>query len=137
MSEKFRKNLIKYSITFAICLVFAGFHCYNQNITEAKTADVYRILSDAFTVPGMLCGFSGALSWLSGAGSLDGLMYVGQYAVKSLLFFAHRGAMETYKEYVERRHAKPKGSYGFLFVTGAVCLLIGTVFTALFYQAMR
>ena len=137
MSEKSRKNLIKYGIAFAVSLAFAGFHCYSQDIMEAKTADVYRILSDAFTFPGMLCGFAGALAWLSAAGSLDGISYVLQYAAKSLLFMGRDGYRETYAEFVERRHAKKHGGYGFLFVTGAVCIVIGTVFTALFYQTYR
>lgn len=137
MSERFRKNLVKYGVAFGVCLVFAALHCYSKGITQMGEADVYRTLSDAFTVPGLLCGFSGALAWLSREGALDGISYVAQYAVKSLLFFARRGALETYKEYVERRRAKQSGSYGFLFVTGAACLLIGTVFTALFYQTYR
>ena len=57
-----------------------------------------------------------------------------QYAVKSLLFFARRGAMETYKEYVERRHEKKKASFGFLILVGAACMAIAIVFTILFYQ---
>ena len=137
MSERLRNNLLKYGISFGVCLAFAALHCYSKGIATMELADVYRTLSDAFSVPGILCGFSGALAWLSQEGALDGIGYVTQYAVKSLLFFARRGAMETYKEYVERRREKKKVSYGFLFVTGAVCLLVGTVFTALFYQMYR
>jgi len=134
VSEKLRKNLIKYGISAAACLAFAGFFAYNRGIAEGSMADVYRILSDAFTVPGLMCVFSGALVWLSGEGALDGVTYVVQYAVKSLLFMGGRGKRETYREYVERRRAKKMGGYGFLLVTGAVSLLVGAVFMVLFYQ---
>ena len=137
MSEKFRKNLVKYAIAFGVCLVYAAIHLFTRDPGAMERADLYRTLSDAFTVPGLICGFSGALVWLSNEGSLDGIGYVLQYAAKSLLFFGRRGPLETYKEYVERRQAKRTGGYAFLFVTGAVCLLIGTVFTALFYQMYR
>ena len=137
MNERFRKNLVKYGVASFVALAFAAIHCYTKDITKMDTADVYRTLSDAFTAPGLLFAFSGTLAWLSREGALDGISYVAQYAVKSLLFFARRGTMETYKEYVERRREKKSGSYGFLFVVGAACVLIGTVFTALFYQTYR
>jgi hypothetical protein len=134
VSERLRNNLLKYGISFGICLIFAAVHCYSKGIAQMGKADMYRTLSDAFTVPGLLCGFSGVLMWLSKEGALDGVSYVAQYAVKSLLFFARRGALETYKEYVERRREKKKGSFGFLLLVGAVCMAIALVFTGLFYS---
>ena len=134
MSERLRNNLLKYGISAGVCLLFAAIHCYSRGIADMEVLDIYRTLSDAFAVPGLICIFSGGLMWLSQEGALDGVSYVAQYAVKSLLFFARRGALETYKEYVERRREKRKVSFGFLILVGAACMVIAVVFMILFYQ---
>ena len=135
MSEKIRKNLVKYGIAFAACLAFAAFPLFSRNPGAMARQDLYRTLSDAFTVPGLLCLFAGGLLWLSQEGAMDGVSYVLQTAVKSLLFMGRQAHRETYGEYVERRRAKKSGGFGFLLITGVVCLLIAGLFTLLFYFA--
>lgn len=134
MSENGRKNLIKNAIAFGVGLAFAAIHCFSRGILEMELVARYITLSDAFTVPGMLMGFSGMLVCLANGGAFDGVGYVLGHAIRSLMFFGRRGEAETYKEYVERRREKKTTGYGFLFVTGAVFLAIGTVFTALYYR---
>ena len=116
---------IKSSISFGLSLGYAALHCV---LRDAETAaDVYRTLSDGFTVPGLMCIFAGLLSWLSGEGAFDGVGYVLGNAARLLLFQGRR----TYQE--ARREKKSTGC-GFLFVTGAVCLAAAGVFTVLFYR---
>lgn len=134
MSENGRRNLIKYSISFGLGLIYAAIHCFSRDIGAMEPVDIYRTLSDAFFVPGMFMGFAGLLVWVANEGALDGVSYVLGNAFRSLMFMGRRGKVETYKEYVERRREKKTIGYSFLFVTGAVFLVVQTVFTALYYQ---
>ena len=87
--------------------------------------ELYRIISDIFTVPGLFCLFIGGLLWLSGKGAFDGVGYVLGNALRLLTFQPRRA-------YAPRK--KKTAGCGFLFVTGAVCLAAAGVFTVLFYR---
>lgn len=132
MSDGLRKNLIKYGITAGICLVFAAVFCFKQDITHRAPVDVYRIISDSFTIPGMMCIFAGLLTWLSNEGAFHGITYVMKNLFQSLLFFGRRGPVEKYGDYVESQKEKKTVGYGFLFVVGGVCLGISLIMIALY-----
>ncbi len=134
MSERARKNLIKYGISGGLCLAYAVLHCVSRNASEMSAVDLYRTLADGFTVPGMLCIFAGLIVWLSNEGAFNGVSYVLKAAVQSLLFLGRRGPVEKYGDYVENQRKKQTKGYSFLFVTGAVCLAVAGVFLVLYYQ---
>jgi hypothetical protein len=93
----------------------------------------YRILCDAFTVPGLLLIIFGSLLWVSNTGALDGLMYAVTTAVRFLIPGGRLKMEEKYGDYVERRREKPVRGYGFLLISGCVTMAISLVFMALFY----
>ena len=99
--------------------------------------EVYRMLCDAFTIPGMTMILLSALVWLTGQGALSGLGYVTSYALRMLIprFAKKYGRHETYAEYLERKDAKgkPRG-YGFLFFTGLAFMIAAIIFMILFYK---
>ena len=134
MSERLRKNLMKYGISGGICLIYAAWHCFSRNVLEMSAVDLYRTVGDSFTVPGLLCLFAGVIVWLSNEGAFNGVGYVLKTTVYSLIFFGRRGTMETYGDYVEKQKKKKTTGYGFLFLIGAVCIAISGVFLALYYQ---
>ena len=135
MSERFRKNLIKFGIGFGLCAVYIVYHCVSNGISKMAPVDLYRTLSDAFTVPGLLCIFFGLIFWLANEGAFNGIGYVLRYAVQSLIFLGRRGAVEKYKDYVEKQEKKKTKGYSFLFVIGAVCIVISLVFILLYSKA--
>ena len=61
MSERLCNNLLKYGISAGMCLFFAAILCYSRGIADMEALDIYRALSDAFAVPGLICIFSGGL----------------------------------------------------------------------------
>ena len=133
MSDKLKSNLLKYGITVLVGAAMAGFILYDRDVLHLPLVDQYRILCDAFTVPGMLFILSGALLWVSGEGALDGIGYVLSYAIHALLPGSeHKG--ERYSDYKERKHGQQASGYGFLFVVGLVLMAISLVFYALFYS---
>ena len=137
MSPKLAKNLKKYGISSAIALLlayaFAAMRVDFEDPSATALIDWYRILCDAFTVPGLLFLMCGCFMSLSNQGAMDGLGYVTVNAFKMLIPGAAT-KMERYKEYLERRRANRIKGYGFLYVVGAVCMAVSLIFMALFYS---
>lgn len=133
MSEKLRKNLLKYGITAAVCIAMAVFYCWVRDFAQMSLVARYRTLCDAFTVPGLLAICVGLLLWVSNDGFFYGLGYCLDVARKALIP-GGRKKMERYYEYVERHKQKKITGYGVLFVCGGVCMVIAVVFMILFYS---
>lgn len=117
------KRWIKYAISFGLSLIYAGYHCF----TRGAGANLYRTLSDGFTVPGLVCVFAGTLVWLANEGAFTGVSYVLGNAFRLLLF-------QPRKTYIPAPRENKITGCGFLFVTGAVCLTAAGVFAGLFYK---
>lgn len=140
MSDKQRtvSNAIKYGISAALTLLLAyAFVSFRvealSDLARLSDVELYRILCDAFTVPGLLFLMAGLLMTISNAGALDGVGYVVGNAVK-MLIPGRAAKMERYKEYLDRkRENRPKG-YGFLYVVGGAAMAVALVFLFLFYQ---
>ena len=132
MSDKQKTTLLKYGISLLVGLAMAAFILYDRDLLQLPLVDQYRILCDAFTVPGILMILSGALLWVSGEGALDGIGYVFSYAFHALLPGSeHKG--ERYSDYKERKHKGKPSGYGFLFLVGLVFMAVALVFYGLFY----
>lgn len=126
--------LLKYGITVLIgaltVWIVLDLHGYEN---AALAIERYRILADAFTIPGVTLMLCWVLVWVSNEGVFEGISYVFTYAIKSLIpgeFKNH----EKFGDYVARKreHEKIRGT-GFLFFVGAAFVLIALVFIALFY----
>ena len=84
----------------------------------------YRILSDFFAVPGLLCLFFGALRWLSGQGAFQGVSYLLKNAL-CLLTFRERAPYEQKES--RGRASRP------LLIAGVILLGVSGLFAGLFY----
>ena len=137
MSDTLKKNLIKYGISGAIALVLAYlfilFRMDLDQLPQLEAVERYLLLCDAFTVPGILFLMSGLMMTFTNMGALDGVGYVTGNGLKMLIPGAGRKA-ETYGDYLERRQNKKITGFGFLYITGLVCLAISLVFMILFYS---
>ena len=140
MSNKYRviSTVIKYGISAALVFVLAyTFVAFRvealSDLALLSDVELYRMLCDAFTIPGMLFLMAGLLMTVSNAGALDGVGCVVSNAVK-MLIPGKAAKMERYKEYLDRkRENRPKG-YGFLYVVGGATMAVAMVFLLLFYQ---
>lgn len=108
----------------------------NSFPTVEDLAEKYRILSNAFTSPGVILLAVGTLVWVSTTGALD--MY--SYAVGGLFRRLIPGARltnpaekETFYDYTQRKKEKRIKGYSFLFVAGGVFTAVGIVFLVLFH----
>ena len=136
MSEKVKANLIKYGSAIAAGLLLAYVYVALRDLSAEPLVDKYRILCDAFTVPGVLLVMSGALMSISNAGALDGLGYLVKQGIGMLIPGKGLG-MEKYADYIERRRANRVTGYGFLYITGAGFMIVAFVFMALFYSVYQ
>ncbi len=129
-------KLLKYGITAGLCLALGAVYCLTRNFMELSLVGKYRLLCDAFTIPGILCLCVGVLLWVSNDGFFYGLGYCLEIAWRALLP-GGRQKMERYYDYVTRKRQKKVTGYGFLFVCGGVCMALAIVFMVLFYRLYR
>ena len=140
MRSPLSKALTKYGISFGISLllvyVFVAARVDFHNLSATAAVDWYLILCDAFTIPGLIFLMLGCLMSLSSGGALDGVSYVLRNAFKMLI---PGGAlkMECYYEYKERKRANRAKGYGFLYITGLVCMALALIFMFLFYRVYQ
>lgn len=129
-----RKTLLKkYIITFFIGGVLAYAYVALRDFRGEPLLEKYRILCDAFTIPGLLLLMVGLLVAVSNEGIFDGLLYALSYAAKAIIPLWGR-QHERYYDYVQRKREKRLHGYGFLFITGAVFMAAAMVFLILFYS---
>lgn len=134
-SKNWKTVLLKYGITAFVGALMAYGVISSYGLALAQTdAERYRILADAFTIPGVVIFLCGVLVAIANEGTFEGLSYVMTYAIKMLIPGGGK-KHEKYGDYVERRREKGgvKG-YGFLLITGGVFLALAAVFIALFYS---
>ncbi len=134
MSTGPKKTLLKYGITFSLAalLTAAGLKL-NGYTGSLPPSEKYRILCDAFTIPGVMLMMLCALVALANEGSLDALSYAVRYAVRRLVP-GNGGQKETYAEYLERKRTQRVRGYSFLFWVAIVFLAAAAVFLILFFK---
>lgn len=131
-----RKQLLKYGIATAVASGMTALVMYLHGYADAVTlADRYRILADAFTIPGVILVMVAALVWVSTFGFFDGLSYAArQFAGLFLPVFGKKHKHLTYYDYKMERGEKRFGGYGFLFFVGLAFVIVAVVFTVLHGQ---
>lgn len=133
MKRRLLVNLIKYGC----CAVFVGLLVWAfmamRDFSAALLLEKYRMLCDAFTIPGVVLLMIGSLVWVSNTGALDGISYCLRFMVFSLIPGKRLERDEKYGEYIERRMQNRVKGYGFLFWSGLATMAIALVFYALYY----
>jgi len=131
VSHKLRNNLLKYGISILVGLLATAAYLGNNPLNGQSTKDVYRVLSDAFSIPGLLAVLGGALMWVSANGALDGISYILSYVVTRFIPFK-RDSVGSYRDYVNEKEGKRPKGYGFLFLVGLIFLAVSVVFLYLY-----
>ncbi len=134
MSDKLKSSLIKYGTSAIFALLIAFLHIsLNKGFADMELTEKLRVLSDAFTIPGVLLIMAGALVWVTNQGTLYGVGYITSMGLKILIPGKGLEMTEKYADYVERKRSKKISGYGFLFVSGGITLAVGIVFMFLFF----
>ena len=134
MIEKVKKYWLRYTIAIAVGVFLCLTYLQTHEFAVAETLkDRYRLLCDAFTIPGALLLLSGLLMFCTGQGALDGITYSMGMFLRAIIPFSKLNN-EKYYEYVERKNQKRVRGYSFLFVCGALFAVVAAVFFVLFYS---
>ena len=135
MSNRTQVNLVKYGITFAIGFAMIWVYCSSRDLFQQPIMERWRILCDAFTIPGLTFVMIGFLIMVANEGFFDMLSYAASKAVG--VFLPGRGFSEDgekYYDYVQRKRGKRATGFGFLFVVGCVLMAFALLFMFLFYR---
>lgn len=133
MSQEKKVRLYSYGITGGVSLLLAAVYILLRDFGSLGWKERFLVLSDAFTVPGILLLCIGAMCWISAKGGLDGMAYILKY-VAAMLIPGKRFEVRKYSDFVLEREGKRRSGFGFLLITGLVCLAITAVFLVLYYQ---
>lgn len=125
--------LLKYGITTLVggLLTWLTLDLHGFSSTMPKLQQ-YRLLCDAFTIPGVILVMVGFLVMIANAGNFLGLGYAVKHAVKMLIPFGNKKD-ERYYDYYQRKQQGKVTGYGFIFVTGVLFMAVAMVFFTLFY----
>ncbi|MDD4124774.1 MAG: DUF3899 domain-containing protein [Eubacteriales bacterium] len=135
MKKKYIVSLTKYTITVGIgsAISYLVYNLYGA--AAGNISDKYRILCDAFTIPGILMLMSGLLVWVSTMGAFDTLAYAFSWAFNRLIPGLTLKSNVKFYDYIERKKNNRIKGYSFLFICGLAFLLISVVFLILFYTS--
>ncbi len=137
-SKKHFWIFLKYTITFVISgSISAMIYSLHGASGSSSLADKYRILCDAFTIPGIILLMLGLLVWISTTGTLDGITYVFSWLRARIFPAGAAKKRETYYDYVDRKSKNRSKGYAFLFICGAVFMVVALVLMGLFYREFK
>ena len=106
MSDKRVVTAIKYASAVACGLLVGGVYLFSNDFFGQDLRNMYRLLSDAFMLPGFLMVCLGLMIWLSNEGAWHGVAFVLTRAVKFLIPFGRGAKDENYGEFVARQSKK-------------------------------
>ncbi len=129
-----KSSIIKHVSLAAAAALVTLYYCFSQEILTATLVQKYLILTDGFTVPGVLLLCVGLLCKISTLGALDGLLFGLKAAFTLLIPGAAAKEQETFSEYVERKKEKRITGYEFIIHVGILFIAIALIFMVLFYQ---
>ena len=133
MTRQQRTRLMKYGITTVLTAAAVIYYAASRNVFQLEKLEMYRVLCDAFTLPGIFVMLFGLMMLMNELGALDTLAYFGHYLLHTFLPVAF-GEGQSYLDFMEERRSKRTKGYGFLFIVGGAFTLVGVVFLILFLK---
>ena len=133
MEHRNKVLLKKYGVCFgAASLITLAVFWIKGFFTDSVSVNV-QILSDGFTISGILMLFLAGMMFLSGEGALLGISFVLRNVVQAFVPMGRKNH-EFYADYRERKLAGRKSNQDHcILVTGLVFFLVGVILTAIWY----
>lgn len=135
--EKFKSLLVKYGVSVSVGAAMSAFVLFAYDFSSLTLpVDKYRVLTDAFSIPGIILVMVGCLVWVSTEGFFDMISYGLRWLGQSLIPFSEKNH-ESFYDYKMRKSENRLTGYSFLFYTGFAFLVIAIVFLILFYSVFE
>ena len=133
MKQENKPLLIKYTICFCIASLITFIVFWIKGFFTDSLAVNIQILSDGFTVSGIMLLLFAGMIFISGEGALIGISFVLRNAFLTFIPMG-RAKQERYADYRARKlGGMKKSSDHSLLVIGLLFFLIGVVFTVIWY----
>lgn len=133
MTKETKDLLLKYAVCFGVAtLITVGVFAIKGFFTDSIAVNI-QILSDSFSVSGILMTLFAGLLYISGEGAFIGIGFVLRNVVQAFVPMGRRNH-EFYAKYRERKLEKLKrySDHCILF-TGLIFLAIGVALTVIWY----
>jgi hypothetical protein len=136
VKKSVKVTILKYGISFAVAALLIWVYLAGRDLPGAALREQYKLLCDAFFIPGILFWMIACLSWASTKGAMDGLAFLGSSLIRALIPGGRVRTPQKYYDYIQERKARRKqaSSYRFLFVVGSACMALSIVFLILYYR---
>ena len=133
MDQDIKAILKKYGACFLIASLIAFVIFWIKGFFNHSIAVNIQILSDGFSIAGMLFLFFAGMMFISGEGALIGIGFVLKSIAQAFVPMGRKNH-ELYRDYRERKLGKPKtpGDHCIL-ITGLIFFAIGMIFTIIWY----
>lgn len=132
MRTSAKTNLAKYGTCAAGTALLVWAYLGPRDFAAVALRERYRLLCDAFTIPGLGMVLLGALLWASNEGALWGVSYCVRVALCTLIPGKRRDGYERYGDYVARKMQNPVRGFSFLFISGGSAMAVALVFWMLY-----
>lgn len=133
MKDENKALLIKYAVCFGVASAITLIVFWIKGFFTDSLGVNIQILSDGFFVSGILLTLFAGMMFVSGEGALIGISFVLRNVVLAFVPMG-RKKHEVYAKYRERKLASMKKSSDHcILFTGLFFLLIGIVFTVIWY----
>ena len=133
MKQENKALLIKYITCFCIASLITFIVFWTKGFFTDSIAVNVQILSDGFFVSGVLMTLFAGMMFISGEGALIGIGFVLRNAFLTFIPMG-RKKQELYAQYRERKLKEiKKSSDHCILITGLTFLLIGIIFTVIWY----
>ena len=134
MNNNIRNIIIKYAVALGIGAGFVfTFMWLNDYSLVTEQIEKYRLLTDAFSIPGVIFIMVGCLVFVSTDGFFDMITF-GLGKAKSMLIPFSKKSDETFYDYKQRKAKNRLTGYSFLFFTGLAFLMVAGIFLILFFR---
>lgn len=133
MRKSLKVNVLRCLSAAAVGGAVAWWYANSRWEAEMPQLLQYRVLCDAFTIPGAMMVLFAMLFSLNNLGALDTIAYLMSFLPRMIAPGAF-GEPEKLIDFVERRREKRSKGYGFLYIVGFIFLGIAIYYLVLFYR---
>lgn len=133
MRKSLKVNILRCLSAAAVAGAVTYWYADSRWVEDMSQLQQYRVLCDAFTIPGAMMVLFAMLFSLNYLGALDTLAYLLSYLPRVLAPGAF-GEPEKLLDFVENRRERRKKGYGFLYIVGFIYLGIAIYYLVRFYS---
>ena len=133
MRKSRKVMLLRCLSTAAVGTAVAWWYATSRWEEEMELVLQYRVLCDAFSIPGIMMVLFAMLFSLNNLGALDTIAYLMSFLPRIIAPGAF-GEPEKLIDFVENRRMKRTKGYGFLYIVGFIFLGIAIYYLVKFYS---